>query len=104
MDIEFNWKIVKLKDGEIVSSVLLREGRCTPIVSMPFRNLNEVSKIELEEKVFDCFEKNVSGFPSAILFVKWKKDYDYLNLNVELRPLKDIEAGCLIKVDEILFL
>lgn len=110
MNIEFDKDLVKLNDdGVAVSSVLLRAGRVTPILSMPVRDLDEVtedevSKIELEEKVFDCFEKNVKGFPNAILFVKWKNDYDYLNLNVKLKPLKDIDAGCLIKVDEIIFL
>lgn len=105
MDINFNEDIVKLNDdGVVVSSVLLRVGRTTPILSMPSQGLNEVSKIELEEKVFACFsEKVLRGATNADLIVKWENDYDYLNLNVKLKPLKDIDAGCLIKVNEIIF-
>lgn len=105
MDIKFNEDVVKLNDdGVVVSSVLLRAGRDTPILSMPSQGLNEVSKIKLEEKVFACFsEKVLRGTTNANLFVKWENDYDYLNLKVELKPLKDIQAGCLIKVNEILF-
>ena len=109
MDIKFNENIVKLKDGGVVSSVLLRAGRVTPILSMPVRDLDEVtedevSKIELEEKVFACFsEKVLRGATNANLIAMWETDYDYLTFKVELKPLKDINAGSLIKVNEILF-
>ena len=105
MNVEFNENIVKLKEGKIVSSVLLREGRDTPILSMLVWGVSEHNRIELEEKVFDCFERPLNKVMSnSDLYVKWIENEEYSTLFIAIETHKDIKAGSLIKVDNIVFL
>lgn len=102
MDIEFNENIVGFSDGKIIASVLLREGRYTPVLWMKFIGLNEVSKLALEEEVFKHFEKRWNKpVTNADLWVNWEQDDNLFILRVEVKPSKDIKQGCFVLIDKI---
>ena len=104
MDIEFNESIVGFSDGKIIASVLLREGRKTPVLRMKFTGLNEVSKLALEEEVFKYFEKPWNKpATNADLWVKWIQDKNLSILLVEVKPSKDIGQGCFVLIDRIVY-
>ena len=104
MDIEFNENIVGFSDGKIIASVLLREGRETPVLRMKFTGLNEVSKLVLEEEVFKYFEKPWNKpVANADLWVKWEQDENLFILRVEVKPSKDIEQGRFVLIDRIVY-
>lgn len=104
MNIEFNENIVGFSDGKIIASVLLREGRNTPVLCMKFTGLNEVSKLALEEEVFKHFGKPWNKpVANADLWVKWIQDENQFILLVEVKPSKDIEQGCFVKIDRIVY-